>query len=132
MEVGHVPREQITHNRIVDQLVSSPTYASNDPAAQLEAIAHVEMPRRNVHVGWNREVGWVQVAIEVTVAELRDMLAAAETEAAGAARANADIGEYAVDAHQFKVWSDVLDRPEINSTVQVLRRARDAAYGKDA
>lgn len=28
------------------------------------------------------------------------------------------------------VWSD-LDRPEINQLIKLLRRARDAAYGKD-
>ncbi|MGC0371224.1 hypothetical protein [Microbacterium sp. SLBN-111] len=42
------------------------------------------------------------------------------------------MGEYAVEAHQFKVWTDFLDRAEVNQAVQSLRRAREAAYGKDA
>jgi hypothetical protein len=121
-----MPREQITHNRIVEQ--TTPPDVDGIPSATIS----VEQPRRNLHVGWNRDGEWVQVAVEVTVAELRDMLAAAEAEAEAEARRLSEMGEYAVEAHQFKVWTDVLSRAEINQTVQVLRRARDAAYGKDA
>lgn len=121
-----MPREQITHNRIVDQV--TPPDVDGIPSATIS----IEHARRNVHVAWNREAGWVQVAVEVTVAELREMLAAAEAEAAAEARRQASIGEYYSDAHQFKIWSDVLDRAEVNQSVHVLRRARDGAYGKDA
>jgi hypothetical protein len=127
MEVGVMPREQITHNPIIESH-TGPTI-DGIPSATV----NLEQPRRNVHVSWNRgPAGWVQVAVEVTVEELRSMLESAEAEAESARRANADFGEYAVDAHQFKVFSDVLDRHEVNSTIFALRKARDAAYGKDA
>lgn len=114
-----MPREQITHNRIVEHVP--------------DEIVSVETPRRNVHVAWNRgPAGWVQIAIDVPLAELREMLALAEREADAAAKANAHFGEYAVDAHPFRIVSDVLDRAEVNATIATLRRARDAAYGKDA
>lgn len=121
-----MPREQITHNRIVER--TTPPDFDGVPSATVS----VELPRRNLHVGWNRDASWVQVAVEVTVGELRDLLAAAEAEAAAEARRLASMGEYAVDAHQFKVWTDVLDRAEVNQAVQSLRRGRDVAYGKDA
>lgn len=82
-----------------------------------------------MHVSWDR-TGWVQIGIDVTVAELRGMLAHAEQEAADAARGNAH-GQYATEAHQFRVVSSVLDRTEVNDTVRVLRRARNTAYGAD-
>lgn len=37
-----------------------------------------------------------------------------------------------MDQWQFRIVSDVMDRSEVNSTITTLRRARDAAYGKDA
>lgn len=128
-------REQITHNRIVDQ-VTAP-----DPSGVRAAIIHQELQRRNVHVQWNRvgsqdgaglETGWLQLGIDLTVAEVRDLLLYAEDEAARAAAANAHIGEYATEKHTVRVWSDTLSRPEINKAVNALRRGRDVAYGKDA
>lgn len=121
-----MPREQITHNRIVEQ--GTPPEVDGIPSATIS----VEHPQRNLHVGWNRDGEWVQVAVEVTVTELRDMLAAAEAEAEAESRRLAEMGEYATESHQFKVWSEVLSRSEINLAVRVLRRARDAAYGEDA
>ncbi|WP_372468904.1 hypothetical protein ACCO44_06000 [Microbacterium maritypicum] len=96
------------------------------------AIVQQEVACRNLHGGWNREVRWIQVAIDLTVAEIRSLLEHAEREAAAAARTNEHIGEYFTEQHQVKVWSDVLDRGEANKTILALRRARDAAYGKDA
>lgn len=69
MEVGHVPREQITHNRIVDRMVEAPTLGDTEPPIP-EVTAHNEIARRNVHVEWNRtggsgalgvqhDIGWV-------------------------------------------------------------------------
>ncbi len=40
--------------------------------------------RRHVHVGWAKGNEWVQVHVEVTIDELRDMLATAEREAEAA------------------------------------------------
>lgn len=123
-----MPREQITHNAIVGQLVSAPTYGDAQPA---DAVVHIEQSRRNVHVSWDR-TGWLQLGIDVTLAELREMLAQAESAAARAAAAAPDGMEYATEAHQFRVMSDVLDRTETNLAIVTLRRARDVAYGKDA
>jgi len=134
-------REQITHNRIIDRALPAPEYAPGHPGQLIEAIAHVEVPRRNVHVQWNRvgsqdaaglETGWLQLGIDLTVAEIRDLLEYAEDEAARTVATNAHIGEYATEQHQVRVWSDVLSRPEVNKAVNALRRGRDIAYGKDA
>lgn len=128
-----MPREQITHNRIVPRPSEVPVETSTpDGDTIAPAIIHTEVARRNLHVGWNRDAGWIQVAIDLTVAEIRSLLEHAEREAAAEARANEHIGEYFTEQHQVKVWSDVLDRAETNKAITSLRRARDAAYGKDA
>ncbi|MGI6878822.1 hypothetical protein [Microbacterium sp. gxy059] len=106
-----MPRVQITHN----------TVRPTDNPAVVD-----ELPRRNVHVSWNRAggegalaanhpSGWVQVAIDMTVGDLRQMLDTAEG------------GE-----QQIRIVSEVLERRDVNKTIQTLRRARDVAYGKDA
>lgn len=128
-----MPREQITHNRILPQPLKVPDdTATPDGETVAPAIIHTEVARRNMHVAWNRDAGWIQVAIDMTVAEIRSLLEHAEREAAAAARANEHIGEYFTEQHQVKVWSDVLDRAETNKAIVALRRARDTAYGKDA
>ena len=125
-----MPREQITHNRIVDQAISTMSYGTADDVPTV--TAQIEIPRRNLHIAWHpADSGWVQVGIDITVAELRDMLADAEAQAAAEARRLAGMGEYAVDAHQFRVFSDVLSRTETNATIRTLRTARDRAYGRD-
>lgn len=128
-----MPREQITHNRIIPRPAEIPVETSTpDGESVAPAIVHVEEARRNLHVAWNRDAGWIQVAIDMTVAEIRSLLEHAEREAAAAARANEHIGEYFTEQHQVKVWSDTIDRAETNKAITALRRARDAAYGKDA
>ena len=128
-----MPREQITHNRIIPRPAEIPVETSTpDGETVAPAIVHVEEARRNLHVAWNRDAGWIQVAIDMTVAEIRSLLEHAEREAAAAARANEHIGEYFTEQHQVKVWSDTIDRAETNKAITALRRARDAAYGKDA
>ncbi len=130
-------REQITHNRIIE-FETPPT----EPGT-LMTTARREQHRNNVHVAWNRtggsgalgvqhDVGWVQIGIDVSIADLRSMLAAAETEAQAEARKLADIGDLDVEAWTFRVTSDVMDRRETNLAINTLRRARDVAYGKDA
>jgi len=128
-----MPREQITHNRIVDRPTGTMS-ESDTPNGVVAApgIVHAEEPRRNVHVQWNRDASWLQVAVDIPLHELRSLLADAEREAAAETRRHENIGDYAVDHHPVRVWSDVLTRSEANSTITVLRRARDAAYGKDA
>ncbi|MFB8191249.1 hypothetical protein ACFC14_18180 [Microbacterium sp. NPDC055988] len=128
-----MPREQITHNRIMPQPSEVPVGTSTpDGETVAPAIVQQEVARRNLHVRWNRDAGWIQVAVDMTVAEIRSLLEHAEHEATAAARANEHIGEYFTEQHQVKVWSDVLDRGETNKAILALRRARDAAYGKDA
>ncbi len=131
-----MPREQITHNRIASS--STPPDVDGIPSATV----NVEVPRRNVHVTWNHtggagtlglqyDVGWVQIGIDVSVAELRSMLADAEREAETVRARLAEMGELDVEAYQFRVYSDVMDRAETNHAIRVLRRARAAAYGAD-
>lgn len=122
-----MPREQITHNKIVhpDPITPDDSPADGVPTAAVSR----EIPRRNIHVNWDRS-GWVQINIDVSVAELREMLAAAIEQAESAKRATS-WGEYDIEHHPFRVVSDVLDRREVNDTIRVLRRARDTAYGRD-
>lgn len=128
-----MPREQITHNPIITRPSETPVESSTpDGNTVAPSLIHEERARRNLHVGWNRDAGWVQVAIDMTVAEIRSLLEHAEREAAAAARVHEHIGEYFTEQHQVKVWSDTLDRAETNKAITALRRARDAAYGKDA
>lgn len=119
-----MPREQITHNRIVER-VTPPDPAGNS------AIVNTEESRRNVHVQWNRDAAWLQVAVDVPLHELRGLLADAEREAAAEARRLESMGEYAIEHHPVRVWSDVLSRSETNAAIRTLRRARDGAYGAD-
>lgn len=135
-------REQITHNHIVSRpLPPAVEYPPGHPGELLEAVAQVEVPRRNLHVQWNRtgttdaaglETGWLQLAVDVTVAELRSLLEDAVREAEAAKAGNAHIGDYDVENHQVRVYSSELSRPEINKAITALRRGRDVAYGKDA
>lgn len=115
-----MPREQITHNPIIESRSDNGVLVAE------------ERQRRNLHVSWNREpAGWIQVGIDVTVAELRSMLASAEAEAEAEARRTADIGELDRDAWPYRIVSDVIERHEANTAIRHLRRARDAAYGAD-
>ena len=138
-------REQITHNHIVERpLPPAVEYPAGHPGELIEAIAHIEEPRHNLHVQWDRDPGGfdghVQIAIDWTVAELRELLAFAEAEAAAAAASTGGLMPveggaevvYDTDNHQVRVYSDVLTRHEINKAINALRRGRDVAYGKDA
>ena len=107
-----MPREQITRSTMV------PTDNPN---------VFTETPRRNLHVSWN-PTGWVQVGIDVTIAELRSMLESAVREASDAAKITSDLD---TESFPFRVVSDVIDRAEINRAIHVLRTARDKAYGRD-
>ncbi|MBD8219668.1 hypothetical protein IFU40_13600 [Microbacterium sp. CFBP 13617] len=125
-----MPREQITRNRVLDRVAEHTTYGSTEPV--LEATAQVEVQRRNLHVQWNRDAAWLQVAVDIPMHELRSLLADAEREAAAEASSQPPGLEYFTDGHPVRVWSDVLSRGETNAAITSLRRARDAAYGKDA
>ncbi|MGN7977427.1 hypothetical protein ACTJJ4_07615 [Microbacterium sp. 22195] len=132
-------REQITHNHIVSRPL--PEYNPATPGPHEASPVSVEVPRRNVHVQWNRtgttdaaglETGWLQLGIDITIAEIRDLLKYAEDEAAAAKLGNAAFGDYDTEQHQVRVYSSELSRPEINKAITALRRGRDVAYGKDA
>jgi len=78
-------------------------YDGDNPVAGESAMPSLD-------VSWSREpTGWVQIGIDAPT----DFLA-------GIIRDGAT-----------SVWTDVLDRREINHMIRTLRRARDAAYGSD-
>ena len=75
-----------------------------------------EMP--SVDVTWNRDSSYVQLSIEAP----RDWWD----------RFNDTYSQAnSPDLHSYAVFSEVLDRREINHLIRTLRRARDAAYGAD-
>lgn len=125
-----MPRQQITFNPILQS--HTPPSPDSIPTATIT----VEHQRRNVHVHWTTAdrgcPGWVQLGIDVTVAELRSMLTDAETEAEKAAADASGLGEFIKDDHPFRIMSDVLSRSEMNRLVTTARRSRDGSYGKDA
>lgn len=72
-----------------------------------------------LHIGWHGDgqvEGWVQVSLEVTRKWLDEMV-----------QSYSDTDDQRIHLH-----SEVMTRPEINKAIQVLRRARDKAYGSDA
>lgn len=80
-----------------------------------EASDPGETPERTptVQVGWTRD-GWVQVSVEGDPSYFQFA-------------ANApDPGD-----GRCTVYSDSLDREELNKLIRVLRRARDQAFGRD-
>jgi hypothetical protein len=133
-----MPREQITERRMLP--TDNPSVFNDES-------------RRHLHIGWNKQghmPGWVQLSTDISVAELRSMLESAErdaevewakatqmvkdaaTQGIGAAAISTLDHKDFVDAQTFRVVGDVLDRSEVNRLVQVSRKARDDAYGRDA
>lgn len=107
-----MPREQITYSPLV------PTDNPN---------VFNESHRRNVHISWNA-TGWIQLGIDVTLAELRGMVSATEAQAADARKVTPSLS---AEGFPFRVQSDVLDRTEANKLIRTARNARDKAYGRD-
>lgn len=72
-----------------------------------------EPSKNRFKIGWNKEVGHVQIA---TVNPEAEMLSNAEGTEVGAREGG---------------WYVDLDRDGINRAIRMLRRARDDAFGKD-
>lgn len=69
-------------------------------------------------VGWQgSDAGHVQVAMEMDIAHVAELLDAAD-----------DGGDKTT---RVTMYTGVLDRAALNRLIRVLRRARDAAYGRD-
>lgn len=102
-----MPREQINHPRI----------RTENPGTPNER--HVADDDICAHVGWNR-AGWVQTSLSMSHERFSNL---AESHAKG---------EFGVGGETVDVFSDVLDRAQINKMINTLRKARDQAYGKDA
>ncbi len=67
-----------------------------------------------VQVGWNN-AGWVQVSMEADKSYLQFAIDTPDGET----------------SDRSTIYSPVLSRGEINKLIRTLRRARDAAYGRD-
>lgn len=68
-----------------------------------------------VYVGWqNGDAGHVQISLDMDAAQVIEVL-----------------GSEHSDADRIAIYTGILRRTEINRMIKVLRRARDAAYGRD-
>lgn len=101
-----MPREQINFPKIRTENPGTP----NERHVADDAIC--------AHVGWNK-AGWVQVSLSLSCDRLSQIAKDYETGAH-------------VSSTEAALFSDVLDRAELNKMIQTLRKARDQAYGKDA
>lgn len=114
-----MPREAVKHGKLyLDYSNSGPdkviqgSWHLGDP--QPEGTSLRETP--SLELTWNREVGWVQASIKLEREKWLEI--ARELEASP-------------NELYKSIYVDVLDRREINHFISTLRRARDAAYGKD-
>jgi hypothetical protein len=104
-----MPREQINFPPLLEQ---TEDYPAAPPGRDGEGWRDSAL-----HVGWQAgsdAIGHVQVALESDLSYLR-MALDSPNEADG----------------RTSMYSPVLTRIEINRMIKMLRRARDAAYGKD-
>lgn len=108
-----MPRERVHHGQIlkVTTLGTAPP-GDLDGTMSAQGVEHQEQP--SLDVSWNRDAGWVQVSIHAP----RDFWE----------RLYKDRDP---DEQSFAAFTDALSRHEINHLIATLRRARDAAYGKD-
>ena len=103
-----MPREQINYEKVktlVDEGVISDLPPTGD---------QVRVGTPTLHVSWLRD-GFVQVAIEGDVSYFRFA-------------ANTPDG---VTSDRSTVYTEPLDRDEINKMIRTLRRARDQVFGRD-
>ena len=97
-----MPKEQINHPKIITRNEGTP----NEVHEATDATC--------VHVGWNR-AGWVQVSLSLSRERMHKWVASLTH-----------------DEPSLSLYSEVLDRGEINRLIRTLRKARDQAYGADA
>lgn len=106
-----MPREKINH--------AAPFTPVPDDCVG-PAIHGESWPEPEVHLQWNREgdhgYGHAQVGIDLPRKYLLNLAEELERNA---------------DAPSVLAFSPVLGRPELNRLIQVARRARDQAYGRD-
>jgi hypothetical protein len=105
-----MPREQINYPPLLEQ--------TNDNPAVPPGHKDGDVWRDSaLHVGWHADVdggGHVQVALESDLSYLRMALDSPnETEG------------------RTSMYTPVLNRAELNKLIRTLKRARDAAYGRD-
>jgi hypothetical protein len=110
-----MPRERIHHGALilVDNMNQVPEriYRPDEPQPVNTTIRQ----QPSLDVTWNREGSYVQVSIDVPS---NIWLSQAE-----------EIKEMGMVS--MGIFTDVMDRREINHMIRTLRRARDAAYGAD-
>lgn len=103
---GVMPKEQITFARVQEGVTGS-----TDPDVPTVTLTRIDP---EIRIVWNRE-SYVQLEFEADVSFF-DSLAKSEN---------------GPDVSRISAYTPSLTREEINRFIRVLRRARDAAYGKD-
>ncbi len=121
-----MPRERIQHGDMylipddVSQFVADSTQPLGEsgriwrPGDDVPKGFHLR-EMQSLDVNWNREAGWVQVCVEAPIDWWKSFI----------------LGMGEAEASHYGAYSQVLDRRQINRLIATLRRARDAAYGKD-
>lgn len=89
------------------------TFRKIDTTTIEDREVHTERETVNVHVGWNR-AGWVQVSLAATRRNFEQVIEASHGEP------------------EIFLFSEVIERGDLNKLIRALRKARDQAYGSDA
>lgn len=99
-----MPREQINYPPVLAPTNEYPARPDGAGPTWIDPSVRVE---------WNAQAGYVQIAMEIERHQIVGLLRDNTTD------------------QLLSMYTPGLDRSEINKMIRVLRRARDAAYGKD-
>lgn len=87
-----------------------------------EITADSVMEKWRIEVSWRNANNGQEGHVQITTINPDSIFEFPET----------DTGRSFMAAEKFEGWNVTLDRAGINRTIHSLRKARDAAYGKDA
>ncbi len=123
-----MPRERIHHGEMYVLKPADNTVLAEGPQAIFlgwDRVPYkggpVEPPEQlhtdpSLDLSWNKDGGWVQISIDMERAQWLDNAEDLSKDESVVARA---------------IYTDALNRGEINNLIRNLRRARDAAFGAD-
>lgn len=111
-----MPKEQINYPESYRLATGLPVLT--DDTTEIAGVPEESLPIRTepaAFVGWQGgEVGHVQLAMEMDIAHVAELLDQADE-----------------NATRVTMWTGIIPRESVNKAIRVLRRARDQAYGRD-